>query len=252
MVLTFEDEDPIVLDAGTGLRAWGNTVVDTTPFRATALVTHLHLDHIQGLPFFTPLFRPGSRLDIHGPEQLVGSFEKAITRVFRSPLHPVRPSEITGVLSFQEMTHGEFAIGKSTVTVRPVPHLGPTIGYRVEHSGSAVAYISDHQGPRDQQTFDSCVLELADGVDLLIHDAQYTQADWETKSDWGHCTVAYALKVAQTAKARTLAMFHHDPCHDDDTIDSLVAEARASSSGAGDRCEVIAAREGLIIDLDAR
>jgi len=247
--LTFDGQDPIALDAGTGLRAWGNSLDQRAPFRATALVTHLHLDHVQGLPFFTPLFRPGARLEIYGPEQEVGSFEKAITRVFRPPLHPVRPSEIHGSLSFHEMTSGTVAIGNASVTVRPVPHLGPTIGYRIDHGGSSVAYISDHQAPHDQKTIDPGVLELAADVDVLIHDAQYTPADWTTKSDWGHCTVPYALRVATTAGARTLAMFHHDPCRHDDAIDGLVAETR---SAADDQCEVIAAREGLVIELPAQ
>jgi len=249
VVLTFDGQDPIALDAGTGLRAWGNSLDQRAPFRATALVTHLHLDHVQGLPFFTPLFRPGARLEIYGPEQEVGSFEKAITRVFRPPLHPVRPSEIHGSLSFHEMTSGTVAIGNASVTVRPVPHLGPTIGYRIDHGGSSVAYISDHQAPHDQKAIDPGVLELAADVDVLIHDAQYTPADWTTKSDWGHCTVPYALRVATTAGARTLAMFHHDPCRHDDAIDGLVAETR---SAADDQCEVIAAREGLVIELPAQ
>jgi len=248
VVLTVDGEDPIALDAGTGLRAWGDSLDSGAPLRATALVSHLHLDHIQGLPFFTPLFRPGAQLEMYGPEQEIGSFEKAITRVFRPPLHPVRPSEIHGSISFHQMTHGEVMIGSAHVTVRPVPHLGRTIGYRVEHGGSSVAYVSDHQAPSDQQTIDTGVLELASDVDLLIHDAQYTPSDWETKSDWGHCTVAYAVQVARTAGARKLAMFHHDPCRTDDAVDGLVAEARVA---AGDHCDVIAASEGLVIELSA-
>jgi ribonuclease BN (tRNA processing enzyme) len=255
VVLTFDEDDPIALDAGTGLRVWGDSLSQTPSFRATALVTHLHLDHIQGLPFFTPLFRSGARMDIYGPEQIIGSLEKAMTRIFRPPLHPIRPSEIQGEICFHEMTSDEMVIGNATVMVRPVPHLGPTVGYRVQHSGSSVAYISDHHAPHDLHGVDRGVLELAADVDLLIHDAQYTPDDWAAKCDWGHCTVAYAVRVARMARARTLALYHHDPYRDDDALDALLAEARAlASSDAGSLgpCQVIAAREGMAIELKAR
>lgn len=248
VVVTNDGEDPITLDAGTGLRAWGDTLPSTPAFRASSLVTHLHLDHIQGLPFFAPAQRPGARLDIYGPVQEIGSLEKAMTRIFRPPIHPVRPAQLHGEFCFHEVFNDEFVLGSAAITSREVPHLGPTVGYRIEHGGASVAYISDHQAPRDLQGIADGVLELASHVDLLIHDSQYTPLDWETKAHWGHCTIAYALMVAREAKARTLAMFHHDPCRDDEAIDLLLAEAQHSLADVRD-CDVIAAHEGMTIEL---
>jgi len=167
----------------------------------------------------------------------------------RPPYFPVHFSELRGDIRFHDVGDDDFEIGAAKVKVRPVPHCGPTVGYRVDWNGASIAYISDHQAPIGLDTVSDQVLELCDGADLLVHDAQYTPADWTTKSDWGHCTVPYALRVATTAGARTLAMFHHDPCRHDDAIDGLVAETR---SAADDQCEVIAAREGLVIELPAQ
>lgn len=247
-VVSGAGHDPIAFDAGTGLRAWGDTVPADAAFRGTALVTHLHLDHIQGLPFFAPAQRAGSKFDVYGPCQESGSIEKAFTYLFGPPYHPVTPSQLLGDIRFHEVQDTEMTIGQSTVTVRPVPHLGPTVGYRIDRDGAAVAYISDHQAPADRQSVDDCVLELASGVDLLIHDAQYTPADWESKGHWGHCTIDYALLVARQAGVRTLALFHHDPLRTDDDIDRLLAEAQVSANAQGPG-EVVAAWEGLSIDV---
>jgi phosphoribosyl 1,2-cyclic phosphodiesterase len=250
-VLTCEGGCPIVLDAGTGLRVWGETTDPAVTRTAAVLITHAHLDHIQGLPFFSPLFHAGSSLDLYGPPQTRGSFEKAVTRVFQPPLHPVRPSEVLGDLWFHEVGDEALLIGDAVVIGRPIRHLGPTVGYRVEHHGSSVAYLSDHQAPSDLWSIEPSVLELAAGVDLLIHDAQYTPADWVAKSNWGHSLVAYALRVANAAGARRLALFHHDPSRTDDALDRLLAEAQCMPQD-GDRCEILAAREGLILELAER
>lgn len=247
-VLTGAGHVPIAFDAGTGLRAWGDSLPADAPFRGAALVTHLHLDHVQGLPFFAPAQRPGAELDVYGPRQETGSVEGGFTRLFGPPYHPVTPSQMLGDIRFHEVADTGMTIGEWTVTVRPVPHLGPTVGYRVEHAGLAVAYVSDHQAPADQQTVDDCVLELASDVDLLIHDSQYTQADWDAKGHWGHCTVDYALLVARQAGARMLALFHHDPSRTDDELDRLLAHARASAAADGPG-KVVAAWEGLSVDV---
>lgn len=251
VVLTCEGGRPIVLDAGTGLRMWGETADPAVTNSAAVFISHAHLDHIQGLPFFVPLFQAGASLDLYGPPQTQGSLEKAVTRVFQPPLHPVRPSEILGDLSFLEIGDEAQLIGDAVVIARPIRHLGPTVGYRVEHHGASVAYLSDHQAPSDLWSIEPSVLELAAGVDLLIHDAQYTPTDWVAKSNWGHSLVSYAVRVANAAGARRLALFHHDPSRTDDALDRLLAEARCMPQD-GERCEILAAREGLVVELAGR
>jgi ribonuclease BN (tRNA processing enzyme) len=127
--------------------------------------------------------------------------------------------------------------------------VGLTNGYRIEMGGTSVAYLSDHQMPLDgSHAVSDAVLELCDGVDLLIHDAQYTVQEFPTKANWGHCTVDYAVFVAQEAGAHRLALFHHDPTHDDDRVDAMLAGAQALAETTG-ITEVIAAQEGLVVSF---
>jgi phosphoribosyl 1,2-cyclic phosphodiesterase len=249
VALEVAGEDPIVLDIGTGLRFWGETQPQDGTFAGTALVTHLHWDHVQGLPFFVPIDRPGARMDIYGPAQEEGSLEAVFGDLMRPPYFPVRASELRGDIRFHDVNEADIAVGNAKVKVRPVPHPGPTVGYRIDWDGASVAYISDHQEPLDRESVADTVLELADGVDLLIHDAQYTDAEFEQKAHWGHCTVEYAVKVAKAAGVQRVVLFHHDPARTDDDVDRVLAQARAKAAELGVE-EVIAAAEGLTISLD--
>jgi phosphoribosyl 1,2-cyclic phosphodiesterase len=247
VVLDETGEEPILFDLGTGLRAYGSDCPMDGSFAATALVTHIHWDHVQGLPFFAPLHVPGARLDVYGPHQDQGPLADVFGDLIRPPYFPVRTTDLAGDIRFIDATRDTFVLGSRKVTVRPVPHKGPTVGYRVEGSQASVAYISDHQAPVSLDTVADSVLELADGVDALIHDSQYTHAEFQQKQDWGHCTLDYALLVAQTAKVKRLITFHHDPAHSDDDLDRLSAELQKSA--AGSPVEVIAAYEGLVLEL---
>jgi len=244
-------EDPIILDLGTGLRFFGQTQPLDGTFSATALVTHIHWDHVQGLPFFVPIDRPGATLDIYGPVQEDGlSLEAAFDEFMRPPFFPVRASDLRGDIRFHDLAEADVSVGNAKVRVRPVPHVGPTNGYRIDWGGASVAYISDHQAPLDRSfSVIESVLELCDGVDLLIHDAQYTPGEWEEKDYWGHCSVDYAVHVAKESGAKRLALFHHDPSHGDDFVDDLLRGARTAANGCGIE-EVVAAGEGLTISLD--
>ena len=241
-------EDPILFDCGTGLRAFGETQPTDGSFRAAALVTHLHWDHVQGLPFFPPADRIGARFDVFGPAQADGTLGEVFSGLMRPPYFPVRFSDLRGEIVFHDVDEDDFAIGDAKIRVRQVPHCGPTVGYRVSWDGASVAYVSDHQAPPGQDSVAPSVIELCESTDLLIHDAQYTLDEFHEKAHWGHCSVDYAVLVAKECGARRLALFHHDPAHDDGVVDELLAHARARSEAIGGP-EVIAAAEGMRLKL---
>ena len=250
VLLQVPDRDPIIFDLGTGLRYFGDVFARTAsaPFKGTALVTHLHWDHVQGLPFFHPLHTPGAHLDIVGTGG-ERTLSEAFGEFMTPPYFPIRIDDLTGNVSFREVHNEQFTIGDALVTVRSVPHVGATNGYRVDWAGASVAYVSDHQQPCDDRTFVAeAVLELCDGVDLLIHDAQYTDDEFVDRAHWGHCTIEYAIEVARQAKVRALALFHHDPSHHDDFLDGVSADTsrRSAELGIG---AVFTAYEGLRVTL---
>jgi phosphoribosyl 1,2-cyclic phosphodiesterase len=244
IALEVDGEPPILFDLGTGLRLLAASQPHDGTFRGTALVTHIHWDHVQGLPFFPPVDRPGARLDVYGPTQEGGSLGEVFNDFMRPPYFPVQFSDLRGDIRFHDVLDDDFEVGSAKVKVRPVPHCGPTVGYRVDWQGVSIAYVSDHQAPLGLDTVSESVLELCEGVDLLIHDAQYTAEEFEEKAHWGHCTIDYAVLVAREAGVRRLCLFHHDPSHGDDEMDRLLAGARRTAARMGVD-EVTAAYEGL-------
>ncbi|MBK9180630.1 MAG: MBL fold metallo-hydrolase [Acidimicrobiales bacterium] len=250
VALEVPGEDPLVFDLGTGLRFWGHTQPDDGTFHGAALVSHLHWDHVQGLPFFVPINRPGATLDVYGPHQEGSpSVEDAFHEFMRPPYFPVQLDGLAGEVRFHDLGVDDVAIGTAKVRARPVPHVGLTSGYRVEWGGASVAYVSDHQQPLDGSLrVPDDVLELCDGADLVIHDAQYTREEFCQKPHWGHCTVEYAVHVAREAGARRLALFHHDPDHHDAVLD--VISRNASDAGERVGLEVLTAHEGLTVAFD--
>jgi phosphoribosyl 1,2-cyclic phosphodiesterase len=243
--------DPVLFDLGTGLRYFGVGCRAGVPFRGSCLLSHLHWDHIQGLPFFTPLLCDGAHLDVYAPQQADG---RALDELFGSslcpPMFPISLDAFPGGVDFLAVADETFEIGEISVTSRLIPHVGDTCGYRLEWGGGSVAYLSDHQQPGvDVFEMTPGARDLCEGVDLLIHDAQYTPEEFAKKSTWGHCTVEYAAWLAAECGVGTLALFHHDPTHSDDQIDRFVdlATARCGPSGPS----VIAAREGLTLHVGA-
>lgn len=254
-MLDHPGHQPIIFDLGTGLRFFGMSLAaacsdgDDGPFRGTALVTHLHWDHVQGIPFFAPLLCEGAELDLYAPTQPDESLAEAVRAFLSPPYFPVAVEALPGDIRFHDTEAGTFRVGDAEVRAAWVPHVGPTLGYRVELGGRSVAYVSDHQQPAvGSSEVDPAVLELCRGADVLIHDAQFDVEEFDQRSDWGHCTVDYAVEVAAQAGCTTLVLFHHDPSHHDGRIDELLADARSVGADRGVP-EVIAAYEGMTISL---
>jgi len=248
------DGDGLILDAGTGLRSLGEWLRPLLrqkgrPIHGRILLTHLHYDHLLGLPFFSPLEDPGAIMDLYGPDQGELTLSEVINAAVTPPFFPVQMKEFRGEVRLFELGEDEFDTDQFRITSRWVPHTGPTLGFRIETSSGVLAYLPDHQAPLDRMEIAPSVLELCRDADLVIHDAQYTDDEFALKADWGHSTAAYAVHVAASAGAKDLILFHHDPAHDDSQLIEM-EQASAALSGAAGLRSVIAAREGMTIELD--
>jgi phosphoribosyl 1,2-cyclic phosphodiesterase len=242
--------ETIVLDAGTGLRNLGERLLASgRPVAASILVSHVHWDHIQGFPFFAPLFRPGTELTLYGhPDQ--GSLESAMQRQMNAPNFPVQLGAVPAGLSYGDIVLGRpFAVGSAVVRAARLNHPGGVIAYRIEYDGRALVFATDteHYGDR----IDRELVALAEGADLLIYDAQYTPEEYAgviggARQGWGHSTWVEGIRVARATGVGSLVLFHHDPAHDDAAISAIERAARTVMPGT------VAAREGLEIHLAGR
>ena len=250
-----EDGTVIVLDCGTGARELGLHLVRTlpSPMRLHLFIGHTHWDHIQGFPFFVPAFLPGSELNVYAPLGFQQSLEEAMAGQMEYSYFPVKLRDLRSRIHFTELEEGFFRVGDVLVETQYLNHTAPTIAYRMSSGGATVAYVTDHEPfwksedgvlhhPGDQRH-----ISFMRGADLVIHDAQYTHEEYANRLGWGHSTVEYATDVALAAGVKRLALFHHDPGHNDDMIDRLVAAATPCAREMG--VELFAAREGLAIQL---
>jgi len=236
----------LALDAGTGLRRLG-TEIDPNVERVDILLTHLHMDHIQGLGFFAPLFRRAGEVHVWGPPSTTMDLRSRLARYLSPPLFPVRIRDLAARVTFHDVPQEPFSIGAFTVTASPVLHPGPTVGYRIEEAGAVVTYLPDHEPALGGEPFVhewTSGYDLALGADLLLHDAQYSGEERAGKVGWGHSSADEAVDFAAAAHARRLVLFHHDPAHDDDTLDRLTATAVERASRLGGATEVTGGREG--------
>lgn len=234
----------VVLDAGTGVRRVGATYKE--PRRLDILLTHLHMDHIQGLGFFGPFFERDFEVHVWGPPSTTQDLRTRLTRYLSPPLFPVRLRDVAARLELHDAPMGRFQIGGLEITAQTVIHPGQTLGYRISDGPSTMTYLPDHEpalgvnGMPDQTDWMSGH-DLARGADLLLHDAQYTADEYEQRVGWGHSRVTDAVDLARMAGARRLVTFHHDPAHSDETLDEMLATARSRANGA---LEVLPGREG--------
>ena len=251
--VTLSDGSVLALDAGTGIRCLGLALPDE-PSRLHILLTHLHLDHIQGLVFFAPAFRPQTEIVIWGPASPEASLRDRIARYISAPLSPVEVRELPCDVSFRHCPESEWEIGPARIRSAAVSHRGPTLGYRIDDGDSSLAYIPDHE-PALGADIDALEEDwisgfaLARDTSLLIHDGQYADAEYPEHVGWGHSSLTTTVSVALAAQAKALALFHHDPMHDDAMMDAMERTAQETIASRGSTMSCFAATEGYSLTL---
>lgn len=243
----------LVLDAGTGIRRLGTQVPPNTG-RIDIFLTHLHMDHIQGLGFFGPLYNPGIDIHIWGPASSTFSLEARLSRYLSPPLFPVHLRDLPRV-TCHHVPGPPFDIGPFHIRTSLVCHPGPTVGFRIKGDGGTAVYLPDHEpalGLRDGRWLTpewTSGYDLAAGADLLIHDAQYTDEEYQQRIGWGHSTYRHAFEFAAQVGAKEIVPFHHDPSHDDEMLDVLLENAKRQFKPA---CKVSAGYEGAVFKVSSK
>jgi CheY-like chemotaxis protein/phosphoribosyl 1,2-cyclic phosphodiesterase len=258
-----------ILDCGTGARALGAQLLSSAPrpLAANILLSHTHWDHIQGFPFFAPLFVPGNRFEVYAPQGGGGSLEKTLAGQMEYTYFPVALHQLPSEIHYHELDEGAHEIGGVRVTAQYLHHPAVSLGYRIEADETVMLYLCDHE-PFSEALWRSgaetgsieSILHTSDqrharfmaGADLVIHDAQYTREEYPSKRTWGHSTYEYAVEVAAAADVRRLALMHHDPAHDDAFLARMEREAQALAARSGARMDVFCAYEGCEIALEPR
>lgn len=232
-------DDRIILDGGTGLRGLGDELARASPVRASILFSHVHWDHIQGVPFFAPLFRSDAVVHLYGsPES--ETLEDALTRQMTGPAFPVPLSSLPSRLIFHPVVpDAPLWIGAMRIWPRPLNHPNGVFAYRIEAGDASIVYATDTEHYPDR--IDDDLVDLARGADMLIYDAQYTPDRYADRVGWGHSTWLEGVRVARAAGVGRLVLFHHDPGSDDADVAAIEGEAAAALPGT------IAAREGMIL-----
>ncbi|HEY2382949.1 MAG TPA: diguanylate cyclase [Terriglobia bacterium] len=251
-----KDGNTLVFDCGTGIRVLGLDMLRRAgPHRIHLLIGHTHWDHIQGFPFFTPAFLPGTELNIYGAAAFQRSLEDSLSGQMQYSYFPVKLQDLASRIHYTELEEGFFRIGDILVETQYLNHTAPTIGYRISSDDATIAYITDHEpfwnspGPVFHHPGDQRHIEFLKDVDLVIHDAQYTSEEYKTKVGWGHSPLDYVTDIAIAANVARLALFHHDPTHDDDTLKRIEESQRARAAAAGSKLDVFAGAEGLGFDV---
>jgi len=245
-------EAALVLDAGTGIRALGLDLVRREIRRIHLLLTHLHLDHVEGLRFFAPLWDERVTLEIWGPRSPMLSLRDRIMRAFSPPLFPLDFRDVPARVVLQSVPSGPWLVDGVRIRAELVLHPGPTVGYRLESGTSSFAYLPDHEPAL--AAIEGRSLDwisggaLARGANLVFHDAQYIGDEYRTRIGWGHSTVDHAVAFWRAVGARQLVLFHHDPDRSDSQLESL--RSRALELSPRDRPPPVLAREGLVIDAE--
>jgi phosphoribosyl 1,2-cyclic phosphodiesterase len=232
----------LIFDGGTGLRELGDMLQAEQPLDADIFFTHTHVDHINGVPFFRPLFDKQNRFTVSAGhlEDAVG-LRTVLGQLMEAPIFPV-PLEIFGAkMDFRDFEFGDTLKPRAGIKVRTAElnHPNGATGYRVEHGGKSICYVTDTEHREGE--LDPNILGLIDGTDIFIYDATYTDEEYPNYAGWGHSTWQEGMRLADAAKVETYVIFHHDPSHDDAFMDEVAAAAEAARPGT------VVAREGMVL-----
>jgi phosphoribosyl 1,2-cyclic phosphodiesterase len=234
-----------IFDCGTGLRVLGNSLLEEfgrRPLRAHIFLSHYHWDHIQGIPFFVPLYNQANSFAFHSFRSIETDVQRALEDQMMNPYFPVDMKAMRARRTFQEVGEEKFSVDGLRIITKRLNHPQGCLGFRVEHQGQVIVYATDNEPgePRGDRN----VRALAQGADVMIYDSQYTPHEYRTaKKNWGHSTWEEAVKIARETGVKKLVLFHHDPDHDDRQIDVILRNARRRFKNA------LAAREGLTLKL---
>jgi phosphoribosyl 1,2-cyclic phosphodiesterase len=259
----------IIMDAGTGIRKLGEQITALKrPVRVHLLLSHTHWDHIQGFPFFSPIYFPGNELFVYGPRALEKSLEEALMFQMQYSYFPVRGVELAAKVKFTELGEETFSIGDVQVQTKTMNHPIRVLAYKVSQKGTSAIYTGDNEPYYDvladrgsgtetgihrrSEFIDECnqrVVDFCKDVDLLVADSQYTDDEYTKKRGWGHSSIGQVVALAQASGAKTLALFHHEPTHDDLLLAEIEKDAKNRAAKGKPKVKVISAREGMTIDV---
>ena len=267
-----DHDDLLILDAGTGIRELGQSLLPQMPVNANLLISHTHWDHIMGYPFFVPLFVPGNVVNIYGPPHFDHSFEYVMSKQMDYSFFPVRMDELTATLKFHDMKEGQYGIGHFKITARNMNHPVLCLGYRIESDGQIFVYTGDTEpyhdtvfGDREPTTEEeeiekqelleyvesqnAAMIDFLRDADLVVYDGTYTEEEYTQKRGWGHSSMEHCIAACDQANVKQLLITHHEPTRTDDQLDKLEAKFRADLAARGQRLDARLAREGHAVDL---
>jgi len=258
-----------VIDAGTGIRELGLALLKQAPVTAHILLSHTHWDHISGFPFFPPAFVPGNTLVVYAARNIDKRLEEVMAGQMEYTYFPVTLGDLAAEIQYHELLEETFTVGSARITTHYLNHTALCMGYRIEADGRSVVYVSDHEpyglalfgadppperigrGLRDGVVHagDRRLIEWVADADLVIQDSQYTPEEYPKKIGWGHGSADYVTDVAVLGRAKQLALFHHDPLHDDDSVDAIVDYCRQRVAECQAKLHVFGAAEGQELEL---
>ena len=267
------DGEIVVLDAGSGIRPLGLALEEecqAQPIKLSLFITHAHWDHIQGFPFFKPAYDPKNEIRVFGFDGAGASFRQILAQPMKAPFFPIAMRELAAKMDIKKLTEMNFSIGKLEIRAAFVNHPGVCAGYRLFTSAGSIAFLPDYepyefflhsarvnqlnpeQAKKTAAQERASLVEFLRGSDILILDAQYTDEEYEAHIGWGHGSIASAVSLALDAEVQTLLLFHHDPNHDDRTVEAMEKSARELVAKSGKPLEIAAAQEGSEMLLEAK